>query len=115
MLRVIRAAEAKKEEALEEEAQDTSPDAVGEANLANRKPPRVRAAVPVLPLLEIFAPLTPLVSPGSPHGRLGAAAPLRESHVFGGRLALRTLFLRFRSDQFPYEFYTIADLHGQLL
>ena len=64
MLRVIRAAEAKEEEALEEEAQDTSPDAVGEANLANRKPPRVRAGVPVLPLLEIFAPLTPLVFQG---------------------------------------------------
>ena len=66
VLRVIRAAEAeaKEEEALEEEAQDTSPDAVREANLANRKPPRVRAGVPVLPLLEIFAPLTPLVFQG---------------------------------------------------
>ena len=64
VLRVIRAAKPKEEGALEEEAQDASPDAVREANLANRKPPRVRAGVPVLPLLEIFAPLTPLVFQG---------------------------------------------------
>ena len=95
MFRVIRATEAKEEEALEEEAQGTSPDAVGEANLANRKPPRVRAGVPALPLLEIFTPLTPPGFPGSPRGRLGAAAPLREGHAPSERLALRTPFLRF--------------------
>ena len=74
MLRVIRATEAKEEEALEEEAQGTSPDAVGEANLANRKPPRVRAGVPALPLLEIFPPLTPLVFQGV---RAGVWVPQR--------------------------------------
>ena len=73
-MRVIRAAEAKEEEALEEEAQDTNPDAVGEANLANRKPPRILAGVPVLPLLEIFPPLTPLVFQGV---RTGVSMPQR--------------------------------------
>ena len=42
--------------------------------------------------------------PGGPHGRLGAAAPLREGHAPSERPALRTPFLRFRSGQFRTSF-----------
>ena len=104
MLRVIRAAAAKEEGALEEEAQDTSPAAVGEANLANRKPPRVRAGVPVQPLLEIFAPLTPLVFQGVRTGvsvlqlRCG-----RVTLLASARPCARSSFVS-EGGQFPYEF-----------
>ena len=74
-----------------------------------------RAGVSLLQLPEIFAPLTTLVFPGSPRGRLGAAAPLRESHAPGERLALRTQFLRFRRRPVSVRVYTMADLYGKPL
>ena len=109
MLRVIHATEAKEEEALEEETQDTSPDAVGEANLANRKPPRVRAGVPVLPLLEIFAPLTPLVFQGVCTGVSVLQRRCGKVTLLVGAWPCARCSFVFRSDQFPYECYTITD------
>ena len=64
MLRVIHATEAREEGALEEEAEDKSPDAAGEANLVTGSRRGVRAGVPVLPLPLAVAHLTPLVFQG---------------------------------------------------